>query len=77
MSGATFTISPTGSRGTLFDTVVVPPGQAAVVGIGPTVRRLPDRRDGRGGRPPASAPRPISPCRTTAAWWTVRSPSAT
>ncbi|WP_405187731.1 2-oxoglutarate dehydrogenase, E2 component, dihydrolipoamide succinyltransferase [Streptomyces anulatus] len=39
MSGATFTISNTGSRGALFDTVIVPPNQAAILGIGATVRR--------------------------------------
>lgn len=41
MSGATFTISDTGSRGALFNTVVVPPGQAAVLSIGTTVKRPP------------------------------------
>ncbi|WP_335931809.1 2-oxoglutarate dehydrogenase, E2 component, dihydrolipoamide succinyltransferase [Streptomyces sp. PTD5-9] len=39
MSGATFTISNTGSRGALFDTVIVPPNQVAILGIGATVRR--------------------------------------
>ncbi|WP_447034796.1 2-oxoglutarate dehydrogenase, E2 component, dihydrolipoamide succinyltransferase [Streptomyces sp. DSM 118878] len=39
MSGATFTISNTGSRGALFDTVIVPPNQAAILGIGATVKR--------------------------------------
>ncbi|MEU5287103.1 2-oxoglutarate dehydrogenase, E2 component, dihydrolipoamide succinyltransferase [Streptomyces sp. NPDC020755] len=39
MSGATFTITNTGSRGALFDTVIVPPNQAAILGIGATVRR--------------------------------------
>ncbi|WP_073218104.1 2-oxoglutarate dehydrogenase, E2 component, dihydrolipoamide succinyltransferase [Streptomyces sp. NBRC 110465] len=39
MSGASFTISNTGSRGALFDTVIVPPNQAAILGIGATVRR--------------------------------------
>ncbi|MFB6755097.1 2-oxo acid dehydrogenase subunit E2 [Streptomyces sp. NPDC056353] len=39
VSGATFTISNTGSRGALFDTVIVPPGQAAILGIGATVKR--------------------------------------
>ncbi len=34
-----FTISNTGSRGTLFDTVIVPPHQAAILGVGATVRR--------------------------------------
>ncbi|MCZ4097748.1 2-oxoglutarate dehydrogenase, E2 component, dihydrolipoamide succinyltransferase [Streptomyces sp. H39-C1] len=39
LSGATFTISNTGSRGALFDTVIVPPNQAAILGIGATVKR--------------------------------------
>ena len=39
MSGATFTISNTGSRGALFDTVIVPPNQVAMLGIGATVKR--------------------------------------
>lgn len=39
MSGATFTLSDTGSRGALFDTVFVPPNQAAILGVGATVRR--------------------------------------
>ncbi|MDT0425589.1 2-oxoglutarate dehydrogenase, E2 component, dihydrolipoamide succinyltransferase [Streptomyces evansiae] len=39
MSGATFTISNTGSRGALFDTVIVPPNQVAILGIGATVKR--------------------------------------
>ncbi|WP_327730117.1 2-oxoglutarate dehydrogenase, E2 component, dihydrolipoamide succinyltransferase [Streptomyces sp. NBC_00487] len=39
LSGATFTISNTGSRGALFDTIIVPPGQVAILGIGATVKR--------------------------------------
>ncbi|MFD4723109.1 2-oxoglutarate dehydrogenase, E2 component, dihydrolipoamide succinyltransferase [Streptomyces sp. NPDC058423] len=39
VSGATFTISNTGSRGVLFETVIVPPGQVAVLDIGATVKR--------------------------------------
>ncbi|MFF7649646.1 2-oxoglutarate dehydrogenase, E2 component, dihydrolipoamide succinyltransferase [Streptomyces sp. NPDC007983] len=39
MSGATFTISNTGSRGALFDTIIVPPNQVAILGIGATVKR--------------------------------------
>lgn len=39
VSGATFTLSNTGSRGALFDTVIVPPNQAAILGVGATVRR--------------------------------------
>ncbi|MCH0543357.1 2-oxoglutarate dehydrogenase, E2 component, dihydrolipoamide succinyltransferase, partial [Streptomyces sp. MUM 203J] len=39
LSGATFTISNTGSRGALFDTVIVPPNQVAILGLGATVKR--------------------------------------
>ncbi|MGW4778630.1 2-oxoglutarate dehydrogenase, E2 component, dihydrolipoamide succinyltransferase [Streptomyces filamentosus] len=39
LAGATFTISNTGSRGALFDTVIVPPNQVAILGIGATVKR--------------------------------------
>ncbi len=39
LAGATFTISNTGSRGALFDTIIVPPNQVAILGIGATVRR--------------------------------------
>uniref|UniRef100_UPI000626A078 2-oxoglutarate dehydrogenase, E2 component, dihydrolipoamide succinyltransferase n=1 Tax=Streptomyces odonnellii TaxID=1417980 RepID=UPI000626A078 len=39
LAGATFTISNTGSRGALFDTIIVPPSQVAILGIGATVRR--------------------------------------
>ncbi|MGW2922218.1 2-oxoglutarate dehydrogenase, E2 component, dihydrolipoamide succinyltransferase [Streptomyces angustmyceticus] len=39
LSGATFTISNTGSRGALFDTVIVPPNQVGILGIGATVKR--------------------------------------
>ena len=39
MSGGTFTISNTGSRGALFDTVIVNYPQVAELGIGATVRR--------------------------------------
>ncbi|MEL3948719.1 2-oxoglutarate dehydrogenase, E2 component, dihydrolipoamide succinyltransferase, partial [Streptomyces sp. LNU-CPARS28] len=39
MSGATFTISNTGSRGALFDTIIVPPNQVGILGIGATVKR--------------------------------------
>ncbi|MFH9044256.1 2-oxo acid dehydrogenase subunit E2 [Streptomyces sp. NPDC017966] len=46
VSGATFTISNTGSRGVLFDTVIVPPNQAAILGVGATVRRPGVVRDG-------------------------------
>ncbi|MFJ3642061.1 2-oxoglutarate dehydrogenase, E2 component, dihydrolipoamide succinyltransferase [Streptomyces sp. NPDC090108] len=39
LTGGTFTISNTGSRGALFDTIIVPPGQVAILGIGATVKR--------------------------------------
>ncbi|MEV6106642.1 2-oxoglutarate dehydrogenase, E2 component, dihydrolipoamide succinyltransferase, partial [Streptomyces sp. NPDC051940] len=39
LSGATFTISNTGSRGALFDTIIVPPNQVGILGIGATVKR--------------------------------------
>ncbi|WP_079166672.1 2-oxoglutarate dehydrogenase, E2 component, dihydrolipoamide succinyltransferase, partial [Streptomyces oceani] len=39
LAGATFTISNTGSRGALFDTIIVPPNQSAILGIGATVKR--------------------------------------
>ncbi|MFB7444783.1 2-oxoglutarate dehydrogenase, E2 component, dihydrolipoamide succinyltransferase [Streptomyces mirabilis] len=39
LSGGTFTISNTGSRGALFDTIIVPPNQVAILGIGATVKR--------------------------------------
>ncbi len=39
LAGATFTISNTGSRGALFDTVIVPPDQVAILGVGATVKR--------------------------------------
>ncbi|MER8047316.1 2-oxo acid dehydrogenase subunit E2 [Streptomyces sp. NPDC094032] len=46
VTGATFTISNTGSRGALFDTVIVPPREAAILGVGATVRRPAVVRDG-------------------------------
>uniref|UniRef100_UPI0015C50648 2-oxo acid dehydrogenase subunit E2 n=1 Tax=Streptomyces sp. NRRL B-24085 TaxID=1709476 RepID=UPI0015C50648 len=39
VAGATFTVSDTGTRGALFDTLIVPPHQAAVLGVGAAVRR--------------------------------------
>jgi 2-oxoglutarate dehydrogenase E2 component (dihydrolipoamide succinyltransferase) len=39
LSGGTFTISNTGSRGALFDTIIVNYPQVAELGIGATVRR--------------------------------------
>ncbi|RKR87329.1 2-oxoglutarate dehydrogenase E2 component [Micromonospora pisi] len=39
ISGATFTITNTGSRGALFDTPIVPAPQAAILGTGAVVKR--------------------------------------
>ncbi|MEU3553205.1 2-oxoglutarate dehydrogenase, E2 component, dihydrolipoamide succinyltransferase [Streptomyces fragilis] len=39
LAGGTFSISNTGSRGALFDTIIVPPNQVAILGIGATVKR--------------------------------------
>ncbi|MGW1621600.1 2-oxo acid dehydrogenase subunit E2 [Streptomyces sp. NPDC002172] len=54
VTGATFTISNTGSRGALFDTVIVPPKEAAILGVsttGQAARGRPRRRR-RGHRHP-------------------------
>ncbi|MEU3512519.1 2-oxo acid dehydrogenase subunit E2 [Streptomyces longwoodensis] len=50
LSGATFTITNTGSRGALFDTPVFTPPQVAILAIGatvkrPVVREIPDAGD--------------------------------
>ncbi len=50
LSGATFTISNTGSRGALFDTIIVPPNQVAILGIGATVKRPGRHRDPERGQ---------------------------
>jgi len=39
LSGATFTVTNTGSRGALFDTPIVPSPQAAILGTGAVVKR--------------------------------------
>jgi pyruvate dehydrogenase E2 component (dihydrolipoamide acetyltransferase) len=39
LSGGTFTITNTGSRGALFDTPIFTPPQVAILGIGATVKR--------------------------------------
>ncbi|HEY8534702.1 MAG TPA: 2-oxoglutarate dehydrogenase, E2 component, dihydrolipoamide succinyltransferase, partial [Micromonospora sp.] len=39
LTGATFTITNTGSRGALFDTPIVPSPQAAILGTGAVVKR--------------------------------------
>ncbi|GAF43613.1 2-oxo acid dehydrogenase subunit E2 [Rhodococcus wratislaviensis] len=47
LSGGTFTITNTGSRGALFDTPIVNQPQSAILGIGTVVERLvPARGDG-------------------------------
>ncbi|MEV7074282.1 2-oxo acid dehydrogenase subunit E2 [Streptomyces sp. NPDC093990] len=46
VAGATFTVSDTGTRGALFDTLIVPPHQAAVLGVGAAVRRPAVVQDG-------------------------------
>ncbi|KUJ38743.1 hypothetical protein ADL25_20940 [Streptomyces sp. NRRL F-5122] len=46
VAGATFTVSGTGTRGALFDTLIVPPHQAAVLGVGAAVRRPAVVQDG-------------------------------
>ncbi|MFI8536184.1 2-oxo acid dehydrogenase subunit E2 [Streptomyces aquilus] len=46
VAGATFTVSDTGARGALFDTLIVPPHQAAVLGVGAAVRRPAVVQDG-------------------------------
>ncbi len=39
VSGGTFTLTNSGSRGALFDTPVVAPGQVATLGVGAVVER--------------------------------------
>ncbi|MDX6744252.1 2-oxo acid dehydrogenase subunit E2, partial [Actinocorallia sp. A-T 12471] len=39
LSGGTFTVTNTGSRGALFDTPIFTPPQVAILGVGATVRR--------------------------------------
>ncbi|MER6415983.1 2-oxo acid dehydrogenase subunit E2 [Streptomyces humidus] len=46
VAGATFTVSDTGARGALFDTLIVPPHQAAILGVGAAVRRPAVVQDG-------------------------------
>ena len=47
LSGGTFTITNTGSRGALFDTPIINQPQSAILGIGAVVERLvPTRGDG-------------------------------
>ncbi|MFC8349939.1 2-oxo acid dehydrogenase subunit E2 [Streptomyces sp. NPDC057280] len=46
VAGATFTVCDTGARGALFDTLIVPPHQAAILGVGAAVRRPAVVQDG-------------------------------
>jgi pyruvate dehydrogenase E2 component (dihydrolipoamide acetyltransferase) len=39
LSGSTFSVTNTGSRGALFDTPIFPPPQVAILGVGATVKR--------------------------------------
>ncbi len=45
LSGGTFTITNTGSRGALFDTPIINQPQSAILGVGTVVERLVPRRD--------------------------------
>ena len=49
LSGGTFTITNTGSRGALFDTPIINQPQSAILGVGAAVDRLVPQRDGDGG----------------------------
>ncbi|MGW2336433.1 2-oxo acid dehydrogenase subunit E2 [Streptomyces sp. NPDC001685] len=46
VAGATFAVSDTGARGALFDTLIVPPHQVAILGVGAAVRRPAVVQDG-------------------------------
>lgn len=48
MSGGTFTITNTGSRGALFDTPIINQPQSAILGIGAATERLVPERDSDG-----------------------------
>lgn len=48
LSGGTFTITNTGSRGALFDTPIINQPQSAILGIGSVVERLVPTRDDAG-----------------------------
>lgn len=48
LSGGTFTITNTGSRGALFDTPIINQPQSAILGIGTVVERLVPTRDASG-----------------------------
>ena len=49
LSGATFTVTNTGSGGALFDTPIVPGGTSAILGTGAIVKRPVVMPDGDGG----------------------------
>ncbi|WP_345033346.1 2-oxo acid dehydrogenase subunit E2 [Kutzneria kofuensis] len=73
LSGGTFTLTNTGSRGALFDTPILNQPQVGMLGTGAVGEAA-----GRGGRRgPAATPSPSGPwctwpCPTTTAWWTAR-----
>ncbi|GAB3128585.1 hypothetical protein GCM10027289_08160 [Tsukamurella serpentis] len=48
LSGGTFTITNTGSRGALFDTPILNQPQSAILGVGTIVERLVPNRDSEG-----------------------------
>ncbi|MGB3482126.1 MAG: 2-oxo acid dehydrogenase subunit E2 [Mycobacterium sp.] len=48
LSGGTFTITNTGSRGALFDTPIINQPQSAILGVGSVVERLVPQRDDHG-----------------------------
>ncbi|WP_395307913.1 2-oxo acid dehydrogenase subunit E2 [Mycobacterium sp. AMU20-3851] len=48
MSGGTFTITNTGSRGALFDTPIINQPQSAILGVGAATERLVPERDSDG-----------------------------
>jgi 2-oxoglutarate dehydrogenase E2 component (dihydrolipoamide succinyltransferase) len=49
LSGGTFTLTNTGSRGALFDTPIINQPQSGILGTGAVVERVVPRRDGFGG----------------------------
>lgn len=49
LSGGTFTVTNTGSRGALFDTPIINQPQSAILGVGAVVERLVALRDPTGG----------------------------
>ncbi|WP_193045625.1 2-oxo acid dehydrogenase subunit E2 [Mycolicibacterium baixiangningiae] len=48
LSGGTFTVTNTGSRGALFDTPIINQPQSAILGVGAVVERLMAHRDAAG-----------------------------